>query len=166
MTTDAGGAARPAIRPAARVGAALFLLWALLHVWVGVEGFRQFAGGVHGQWEMLLGGAHAPRAAFQHATDALTANVHAHLLANFVLDVGGYGVLGLWVAWAIWRRGSWTAYLIGVVVIGIADLAFLLLMVTPGIIDFASGIGGPVLWAVACVVTPLGLPRRRASAAA
>jgi len=93
----------------AKAGAILFLLWSILHIWVGAEGFRQFLGGVRGQWEMLLGGANAPKVAFQHTADALTANVHAHLLGNFVLDVGGYGVLGLFIAWGIWKRGSWTS---------------------------------------------------------
>ena len=151
---------------AAKVGAGLYLLWSLLHLWVGAEGFRQFLGGVRGQWEMLIGGPHAPRDAFQHATDAVTATVHGHLLANFTLDVGGYGVLGLYVAWALYRRGDWTAYFLGLVVIGIADLAFLFLQVTPGLIPLEAGIEGPILWALACVVTPFGLPPWRTGAAA
>ena len=167
MTQETTGSpAQVEVGRAAKGGAGLFLLWAVLHLWVGAEGFRQYLGGVRGQWEMLIGGPHAPKGAFQHATDAMTANVHAHLLANFVLDVGGYGVLGLYVAWALYRRGSWTAYFLGLVVIGIADLAFLFLQVTPGFLPLEAGIGGPVLWALACVVTPFGLRPLRSSAAA
>ena len=159
-------AAHTGVGKAAKAGAGLYLLWAILHLWVGAEGFRQFLRGVRGQWEMLIGGPHAPREAFQHATDAMTANVHGHLLANFVLDVGGYGVLGLYIAWALYRRGSWTAYFLGLVVIGIADLAFLFMQVTPGFIPLEAGIEGPVIWALACIVTPFGLrPLRQAAAA-
>jgi hypothetical protein len=149
---------------AARAGGLLFGLWSVLHLWVGFEGAHQFLGGVRGQWEMLLGGAHAPRALFQHTTDALTANVHAHLLLNFAIDVAGYGVLGLWVAYALWTRASREAFLVGAIVIGVADLAFLFAQVTPGLIELNAGtIGGPVIWLVALVVTPFGLRGAKAA---
>ena len=136
----------------AKIGAALFALWGVLHLWVGYEGVHQYlASGAPGLWKMLTGGRNAPHEAFQHATDALTANVHAHLILNFCLDVGGYGVLGLFVAWMIWKQGSWLGYVIGLIVIGIGDLAFLFVQVVPGIIELNAGtIGGPVLWLLAC----------------
>jgi len=135
----------------AKIGASLFTLWSVLHIWVGVAGFLQFLGGdVKKQWDMLIGGVNVPKEAFQHATDAITQNAHAHLIANFCLDVGGYGVLGLFVAWMIWARGSWVGYIIGVVAIGIADLSFLFLMVTPGIIEAnLPTISGPIIWFLA-----------------
>jgi hypothetical protein len=40
---------------------------------------------------------------------------------NFCIDVGGYGVLGLFVGWMIWAHASWVGYFIGVVVIGIGE---------------------------------------------
>ncbi|GEM_PF-5036805 len=47
-----------------------------------------------------------------------------------------------------------------------ADLAFLFLQVTPGFIPLEAGIEGPVIWALACIVTPFGLrPLRHAAAA-
>lgn len=158
----------PAVGTAAKAGALLFVLWGILHIWVGAEGVHQYlASGAHGQWDMLLGGANAPRAAFQHTTDPMTANVHAHLILNFCLDVGGYGLLGLAVARSLWRRGSWEAYLVGLVVIGVADLAFLFSQVTSGIITADAGtVGGPVIWAIACVVTPFGLAPLRKTAVA
>ena len=141
-----------------RIGAALFFLWSILHLWVGAEGLNQFVKGVSGQWEMLIGGVNAPKDAFQHATDVMTANVHAHLLLNFTIDVAGYGVLGLFVARSLWKNATWQAYFIGLVVIGIADLAFLFSQVTSGLIELNAGtVGGPVIWAIACVVTPWGL---------
>ena len=42
------------INPLVRVGSVLFAVWGVLHVWVGVEGFRQYLNGVHAQWEMLI----------------------------------------------------------------------------------------------------------------
>ena len=159
-TTQTSSSQAPSVAPAVRVGSALFFIWSVLHLWVGTEGYRQYLNGVHGQWEMLLGGANAPRQSFQHALDTVTASVHSHLLVNFTTDVGGYGVLGLFVAWALWTRASWFAYGIGLVVIGVADLAFLFSQVTSGMIELNAGsVGGPVIWAMACLITPWGLRR-------
>jgi hypothetical protein len=92
----------------------------------------------------------------------VTSHVQGNLALNFAIDVGGYGLLGLALAWRIWKRGSWGAYLLAVAVIGVADLAFLFTQVTPGLIEANAGtVGGPVLWVLACIVTPFGLPSPR-----
>lgn len=150
---------------AAKLGTGLIVLWSILHIWVGADGLQKFfAGDVKQQWEGLLGGSRAPVEAFVHTTDAVTANVHAHLLVNFCVDVGGYGVLGLVAAWLIWREASWLGYLLFVVLVGIADLAFTFAMLTSGIITLNAGtVGGPALWVLACAITPFGLPRIAAS---
>ena len=130
---------RSVVGIAAKIGALLFVLWGVLHIWVGFEGIHQyFAGDTKSMWSFLIGGANAPRAAFQHTTDALTAHAQAQLILNFCMDVGGYGVLGLFVGWMIWKRASWVGYAIGLIVIGIGALAFLFLMVTPGIMSLNS----------------------------
>jgi len=146
---------------AAKAGAGLFALWGVLHVWVGFEGVHQYlTGGTTGLWNMLVGGSAVPRAAFVHATDPTTLFAQGQLVLNFCIDVGGYGVLGFFVAWMIHRRNSWVGYLIGVVAIGIADLAFLFALVVPGVIELNAGtVGGPVLWFLAVLITPFGLPK-------
>ncbi len=144
----------------AQVGAALFTLWGILHIWVGFEGLHQFfANPVKKQWEMLIGGSRAPIAAFKLPVDAVTARVHSHLLLNFCLDVGGYGFLALFVAWMIVKQASWVAYFIGLFVIGLGDLAFMFMLLTSGIIkpDIFT-VGGPVLWFLAVIATPFGMP--------
>lgn len=156
------------IGTAAKIGAVLFVLWGVLHIWVGYEGIDRYLASEHSLWnasgervlwDLLIGGRNAPRAAFQHATSSVTANAHAHLILNFCIDVGGYGVLGLVVGWMIWRQASWAAYLIGVFIIGICDLAFLFSLVTPGIIELnVATISGPVIWFIAVGITPFGMP--------
>ncbi len=145
---------------AAKTGAALFLLWSVLHIWVGFEGIHQYlSGDVQNLWNMLIGGANAPKASFQHTTDALTAHAQAQLILNFCIDVGGYGVLGLVVTWLIWAKASWLGYFIGLFIIGIADLAFTFAMLTSGIIELNAGsVGGPVIWLLAIAITPFGMP--------
>lgn len=146
---------------AAEAGAGLFALWGVLHLWVGFEGVHQYlTGGTTGLWNMLVGGSAVPRAAFVHATDPTTLFAQGQLVLNFCMDVGGYGVLGLIVAWMILRRDARVGYLIGVVAIGIADLAFLFALVLPGVIEPNAGtVGGPVLWFLAVLITPFGLPK-------
>jgi hypothetical protein len=148
------------LRTPAKVGAGLFVLWSILHIWVGVEGLHQYlTGSPMSQWAMLLGGRAMPREAFVHASDAATAFAHGQLIVNFAVDVGGYGVLGLFVSWMILKGPAWLGYVIGVWVIGIADLAFLFSMVTPGVIELNAGtVGGPVIWFLALLITPFGLP--------
>lgn len=145
----------------AQIGAWLFVLWGVLHVWVGAEGIHQYlTGGTSGLWNMLIGGRAVSREAFVHVTDPVTLFAQGQLILNFCIDVGGYGVLGFFVAWLILRRASWTGYLIGLVVIGIADLAFLFALVVSGVIEFNAGtLGGPVLWFIAVIITPFGLPK-------
>jgi len=145
----------------AKIGAYAFMLWSVLHVFVGIEGVHQYLnGGTTGLWNMLIGGSAVPRSAFVHATDPATLFAHGQLMLNFCIDVGGYGVLGFFVAWLILRRASWVGYFLGLIVIGIADLAFLFAMVVPGVIELNAGtIGGPVLWCIAIVITPFGLPK-------
>ena len=145
---------------AAKIGAVLFVLWGVLHIWVGYEGVHQYAAsGTQGLWNLVIGGSRSPRASFVHTTDPATAYAHGQLLLNFCMDVGGYGVLGLVVAWMIWSKASWTGYFIGAFVIGIADLTFLLALVASGVAELgASTIGGPLIWLLALAITPFGLP--------
>lgn len=154
----------------AKIGAGLFGLWGVLHLWVGGEGLHQYVvSPVRGLWGMFIGGRNAPAEAFGFPVDRATANAQAHIVLNFCFDVAGYGLLGIVVAWQIYRRGSWTAYLIGAVIIGICDLSFLFLQVTSGVIaPSLPSLSGPVLWFLAVCTTPfgLGLPRRRRSSAA
>lgn len=149
----------------AKVGAILWAIWGILHIWVGYEGVHQYmSGGVRGQWSTLIGGASVPRETFQYATDTATAFAHSQLILNFCLDVGGYGVVGLLIAWMIWAHASWMAYVIGLVAIGIGDLAFLFALVTSGVIEFSFAVVlGPLVWFIAVVVTPIGLPSLRST---
>lgn len=154
---------KPMVGAAAKLGAALFFLWGILHIWVGYEGIHQYlTNGTPGLWNMVVGGSNAPRAAFLHTTDAITAFAQGQLLLNFCIDVGGYGVLGLVVAWLIVKQASWPAYFIGLFVIGICDLTFLFYLVTSGVIELNAGsVGGPVIWFMAIIATPFGMPALR-----
>ena len=73
-------------------------------------------------------------------------------------------MLGFFVAWLILKRASWAGYFLGLVIIGIADLSFMFLQLVPGVIELNAGsIGGPVLWFIAILLTPFGLPKLHAA---
>ena len=145
-----------------KAGAGLFLLWGILHIWVGFEGLHQYlTGGTVGQWQMLIGGAAMPRSAFQMATDPATLFAQGQLILNFTMDVGASGLLGVIVAWMMWRQPSWLALALGGAVIGIIDLSFLFLLVLSGVIEFSFPVLlGPIVWFIALGISLAGLARR------
>ncbi|MGI4764238.1 MAG: hypothetical protein ACRYGP_04115 [Janthinobacterium lividum] len=165
MTTTQSQAAmtdgRPTLALIGKVGAALFALWGILHLWVGYEGTRlYFASPAQDQWRMFIGGSKAPFDAFAFPTDPVTAHVHANLILNFCYDVAGYGVLGILVSWLLFRRASWIAYLMGTVLVGFCDLSFTFLQMTSGIIQLnVPTVSGPIIWLLAVIITPFGMPR-------
>jgi len=126
---------------AAKIGALLFVIWGILHIWVGYEGSRLFINeGAKGLWDFYTGGSKVPHGVFQHSTDA--------------------GVLGLFVAWMIWRQASWVGFFIGVFVIGICDLTFLFVTLMSGVVELnLPTVIGPILWFLAVAITPFGLPK-------
>ena len=81
-----------------------------------------------------------------------------NLFLNFVSNVGSSGILAIIVAYMLWNGiNTWIAYLIGVLCIGIVDLAFVWFMVVSGIIEKSFPvIVGPLLWFLAVIITPIG----------
>lgn len=153
-------AARSGLRTAGKIGAGLFALWGILHLWVGYEGTRlYFASPAQDQWRMFIGGAKAPFDAFRFPADPVTSHVHANLILNFCYDVAGYGVLGILVSWLLFRRASSIAYLMGTFLVGLCDLSFTFLQMTSGIIQLnVATVSGPIIWLLAVIITPFGLP--------
>ncbi len=145
---------------AGKVGAGLFALWGLLHLWVGYEGIRlYFASPAKEQWRMFIGGSKAPFDAFAFPTDPVTAHVHANLILNFCCDVAGFGLLGILICWLLFTRASWIAYLMGLILVGICDMSFTFLQMTSGIIQLnVPTVSGPVIWLFAVIITPFGMP--------
>jgi hypothetical protein len=70
---------------------------------------------------------------------------------------------GFFVAWLILKRDAWIGYLLGLIVIGIADLAFLFADGGAGVIEFDARVpsGGLCCGFWRSSITPFGLPPRR-----
>jgi hypothetical protein len=147
---------------AIKIGSIAYVVWGILHIYVGYMGISGYIVDPNkGLLSSFLGGANAPVEKFQFATDPMTLKVTANLILNFCLDVAGYGLLGIILGIMLWKMSKpWLAYLIGFFIIGLADLSFLFLQVTSGHIKGDLGTyGGPMLWLIAVVVLPFGLPK-------
>ena len=147
---------------AIKIGSVAYIIWGVLHIYVGFIGISQYITDPNkGLWSALIGGEKMPVEKFQFATDPMTLKVTANFILNFCLDVAGYGILGILLGVMLWKNTKpWLAYFIGLFIIGLADLSFLFLQVTPGHIKGDWGTyGGPVLWFIAIVVLPFGLPK-------
>lgn len=147
---------------AIKIGSIAYIIWGILHIYVGYIGVSQYILDPNkGLWSALIGGKNMPIDKFQFATDPMTLKVTANFILNFCLDVAGYGLLGIVLGVMLWKNSKpWLAYFIGFFIIGLADLSFLFLQVTPGHIKGDWGTyGGPVLWFIAVIILPFGLPK-------
>jgi len=149
---------------AATIAAMTYMLWGVLHIYVGIDGLiNYFGGGYMALMTAVLGGWHAPIDKFQFHTDQLTLEIMQNFMLNFNLDVGAFGILGVFLGLMLWKMSKpWLVYFMWILVIGLADLAFLFLQVVPGnyVGNWAS-YGGPILWFMALVVAPFGMPKLR-----
>ena len=72
------------------IGALSFVLWGILHIWVGYEGLHQYVSGdLANQWHILVGGRNVPFDQVQLPTNAAMIQAHRNLILNFCLDVSG-----------------------------------------------------------------------------
>ena len=148
---------KPDIQIYRKIGAILFLLWGILHLWVPYNGFSEYykkGTGLH----MMIGGETVGMNDLKLPKDDKTMLVINNLFLNFVTNIGSSGILAIIIAYMLWKGiNSWIAYLIGVICIGIVDLAFVWFMDLSGIIKQSFPvIVGPLLWVLAVIITPIG----------
>lgn len=117
---------------AARVGAAFYVLWGVLHVALGVA---------------MISGLLDP---------GLPTDTDAARDVMFFWCVIVFGVLAMGVgAFLNWRNDP-AGYWINLFVVTAVDAGFVLFMMWPGNVGFAEGISGPATWLPAAVFSTLG----------
>src|SRR5205823_6455174 len=145
MVTSSSSDMRP-LRWVARAGAILFGVWALLHFAValaGIAGYLQ-----RGPTGVLaVYGGNASGSGPSGLLDLAGA-----IGLNYSIDLAAFGALGVWIAVLVWR-GQRLGLWMGVVILGIADGAFLVALVLPGRVSLADGLVGPVLYVLAVAVS-------------
>ncbi|NEE01633.1 hypothetical protein G1H10_15780 [Phytoactinopolyspora halotolerans] len=65
------------------------------------------------------------------------------------------GVQAVAVALAMNRLNSRRGYWLNLLVLGVVDVVFLVVMVAPGYVDLVGGMSGPVIWLAAAVTSTL-----------
>ncbi|MFG1796159.1 hypothetical protein [Nocardia sp. NPDC049149] len=115
--------------------AVLYVLWGLLHMGLGVS--------------MVIG----------DLTDGAPATELAAESLLYFLCVSTLGAQAIFVAVTMNRVNSHAGYWLNVAVLGVVDLAFLVLLVAPGHVDLIGGTVGPVIWLLATACATIALRR-------
>ena len=138
-----------------KAGAIAYMAWGALHVLVGgIPLFLFLKGPVDHALGALLNKT--------YAADAIDPDIIATLSQHaFNLLAGGIAVFC--IAFLNWRNDR-TAYWINLLLGGVLDLGFVMLVVIPGHIALSAGLPGPLIWLGGALMTTAG--RRNASDAA
>lgn len=119
----------PGAQWAARIGAIFYILWGVFHLMAAqtIFGLAALANGM-------------TRARLQQ--DAF------YLLA--------FAVAGMAIAVFLnWRNDRW-GYWLNAVLLGVADIPFVIFVLIPGLAPPWPGLAGPLLWAIAFALTTIG----------
>ena len=117
------------------VSVALYVLWGLLHMGLGVSMVVSD----------LSDGA---------PTNELAAESLLYFIAVTVL-----GAQAIYVALTLNRHTSPAGFWLNTVVLGIVDVAFVGYLVLPGHVDLVGGLAGPVIWLTATICAAVALKR-------
>ncbi|GAA3005472.1 hypothetical protein GCM10010483_58000 [Actinokineospora diospyrosa] len=117
------------------MAAALYVVWGLLHLGLGVS--------------MVVDGLGDGVPEAEQAAESLM----------FFLCAAVFGGQAIFVALAMNRVNSRIGYYLNTVVLGVVDIAFLLVLALPGHVDPVGGASGPAIWLVATVCATVALRR-------
>jgi len=118
----------------ARIGAACYVIWGLLHL----------------------------EAAYQQFT--LAATMHPGLvqgkLSQGAWDLLFFATFAIAVAVIFNRKNSDLGYWLNLIVVSAADLGFVIFVLIPGDVGFFPGVLGPAFWLAGLLLTTLGIRSR------
>jgi hypothetical protein len=120
---------------AAKLGAASYVVWALLHL-------------------------QAAWAVYQLGRHGAPSMVQARLFQD-AWNLACFSAAGIGVALTLnWRNNRW-GYWINLAVIGVADIGFIIFVLLPGYLPPWPGLLGPLVWLVGLALTTIGLAQGR-----
>ncbi|MGW4841426.1 hypothetical protein [Nocardia brasiliensis] len=115
------------------VAAALYVVWGVLHMGLGLS--------------MVIG----------DLADGVPGTESAAESLLYFVCVTTLGAQAIFVAVTMNRVNSRLGFWLNAVVLGVVDLAFLLLLAVPGYVDLIGAIVGPVVWVLATVCAAVAL---------
>jgi len=123
-------------RHAHKVGAALYVVWGLLHL----------------------------RAAYEVYQLTSQLSERSMVSGRIVQDAWNLGwialfaiVVGIWLNW----RNSPVGYWSNLVVVSLTDIGFILTILLPGYIALVPGLMGPITWILAVIFSTMGLLQKK-----
>jgi len=120
---------------AAKLGAAIYVVWALLHL-------------------------QAAWAVYQLGRRVAPSMVQARLFQD-AWNLACFSAAAIGVALTLnWRNNRW-GYWINLAVIGVADIGFIIFVLLPGYLPPWPGLLGPLVWLVGLALTTIGLAQGR-----
>ncbi|MFZ9034887.1 MAG: hypothetical protein ACO2ZM_02030 [Francisellaceae bacterium] len=126
-----------------KTSAIMFILWGILHLYAGLGlAIPYWSSGAGSMWAM-----------FGYNPEKISGllEVASHVALNFGIDLAGYGLLAIILAIFIFKnRYVKYSFWILVVMLGIADLAFVYALLIPGylvsIVAVIASWSGPILY--------------------
>ncbi|ORY37294.1 hypothetical protein BCR33DRAFT_721643 [Rhizoclosmatium globosum] len=147
------------IHIATKAGSICFALWGLIHVIIPISVFHNFkTKGLLGVLQYFSGGPKNPTPSVSAPERAPQKEFTSALLKTFICNVGGAGIVSLALAYKLWTEADLFVFVVGLVVTGIAEWAFMYFVFHRGVTDMKGEIAlNLVLWVAGAVLTPIGL---------
>lgn len=140
-----------------QIGAGLFVLWGVIHILVGGSALLSFF--TAGPAEMFT---QAELTVQPNEMDATLIHL-GNVVAEYYFDIVALGILAIIVGVTLVWENDPLGFWITLVVLGIADFAFLFLEIVPGYQPLIPPVLGPVIFVFAVVFAGVGLLRGRRS---
>lgn len=133
-----------------RVGAVFYILWGVMHIMVGIMILHiRSSQGVPAMLGFfgLRGGA---------ALSSEAGNVIGSLGMQHAANLAIFGIAAIFIAVTMIWKGEVLGFWLNFIVLGLADIAFIIAFFIPGYIRGVAGVMGPVLFVLGALFSGLG----------
>lgn len=138
-----------------KIGAVLFVIWGVIHILIAGSALVSFY--TAGPIEMF---AEAELTIQPSQMDAILEHL-ANIVAEYYFDLLALGILAIIVGVTLVWENDPLGFWINLIVLGIADFAFLFLEIVPGYQPLIPPVLGPLIYVLAVLFTGAGILRGR-----
>jgi len=135
-----------------KIGAILYGLWGVLHIYFGV--WMLYALSTEGAAAVIaIVGSGVPESTLPQSLDPVTAAT----IGQHAWNILWFGIFGVVVAAFLNWKNSLAGYWANLVVVSAGDAGFTVAILIPGYIAISDGIEGPLLWIPAVIFSTIGI---------